>query len=114
MLPGWTQHQVKLAEALILQAKIVLEIDRRSDDAERFARDAHVRGRRPEAGRPFDVKLLAGRRVVQRARRKLSRNRRGDQQKRRGKESVQANSKPGDHEWLLSPETKNGRWRKVL
>ena len=58
-----------------------------------FARDDDVGGRAPEAGRAFDVKLLAGRRIVQRLRFVLRAGRRRQRRERRREGgAVQANS----------------------
>ena len=87
-----TQHDVKLGEALIGEAQILLEVDRRAGDAQRLARDGHVRRRMPVPDRAFDMVRLAGGRIAEGAFRVLGVSRGRRQRERRHQKSVQADS----------------------
>jgi len=71
VLPGGAQDDVQLLEGLVGHAEVLLEVDLGAGNAERLARDGHLRIRHPEPGGRFDVVLLACRRFAQRPGREL-------------------------------------------
>jgi hypothetical protein len=71
------KREVELTKALVGQAKVVLEVDSRADDAQRFAGDRHVGRRVPEPEGGFDVVALASDHISERTRDELCVNRSG-------------------------------------
>ena len=53
------EDHLQLAEPLVGEPEVPLEVDPVAQDAERLARNGHVGGRVPEAGGGFDVEALA-------------------------------------------------------
>ena len=93
------QLEMQLGEPLIRQPQVLLEVDGGANDAERLARNRHLRGREPEAGGRFDVVALAGGRIVERPRLELRASRAGEEDEAGGqyKPCVQAGSKSCRH-----------------
>jgi hypothetical protein len=116
VLPCGPQHHVQLAEALIGEAEIALEVDVVARNAERLAGDGHLGRGIPEAGRSLNPEALASRRFADRLGLELRRGGRRHQHQGGGHHAVQANRKSFGHEFAFSgketgPERAAGRGR---
>ena len=80
VLPADLPGDPQVANLVILQQQVPLEVDAGARDAERLAGNHHVGGGAPETGEALDAEALTGRRLVDRLRLELGERRRGGRQ----------------------------------
>ena len=77
VLPADLPGDPQIADLVILQQQVLLEVDAGARDAERLAGNHHVGVGAPESREPLDAEALTGRRLVDRLRLELGERRRG-------------------------------------